>query len=73
MVAQWRGQGAGRALLRAIAALGHSAGIRRISLSVERKNFAQKLYLSEGYQVMDCSGADSDTMVKDFAAGREPS
>jgi hypothetical protein len=40
---------------------------------VERKNFAQKLYLSEGYQVVDRSGADSDTMVKDLAAGREPS
>ena len=73
LAAPWHGQGAGRALLRSIAALGHSAGICRISLSVERKNFAQKLYLSEGYQVVDRSGADSDTMVKDLAAGREPS
>jgi hypothetical protein len=44
-------------------------GIRQISLSVERKNFAQKLYFSEGYQVVDSSGAHSDTMVKDLAPG----
>jgi hypothetical protein len=44
-------------------------GIRQISLSVERKNFAQKLYLSEGYRIVDSSDADSDTMVKDLAAG----
>ena len=35
-----------------------------ISLSVERKNFAQQLYLSEGYRVVDSSDAQSDTMVK---------
>jgi GNAT superfamily N-acetyltransferase len=64
----WRGRGVGRALLRAIAAQARSAGIRRISLSVERKNFAQRLYKSEGYQVVDSSDADSDTMVKDLAA-----
>ena len=66
----WRGRGAGRALLRAIAEQACSAGIRQISLCVERKNFAQKLYISEGYQIVDFSGADSDTMVKDLAAGR---
>jgi hypothetical protein len=43
-----------------------SAGIRQISLSVERKNFAQQLYLSEGYQIVDSSGKDSDTMVKNL-------
>jgi GNAT superfamily N-acetyltransferase len=64
-----RGRGAGRALLRAIAGQARSAGIRQISLSVERKNFARKLYLSEGYQIVDSSDADSDTMVKDLAAG----
>ena len=45
----WRGRGVGRALLRATAEQAQSAGIRQISLSVERTNFAQKLYLSEGY------------------------
>jgi GNAT superfamily N-acetyltransferase len=66
----WRGRGAGRALLRAIAGQARSAGIRQISLSVERKNFAQKLYASEGYQIVDSSDAGSDTMVKHLAAGR---
>jgi GNAT superfamily N-acetyltransferase len=61
---KWRGRGVGRALLRAIAEHARSAGIRQISLSVERKNFAQKLYLSEGYQIVDSSDKDSDTMVK---------
>jgi len=65
----WRRRGVGRALLRALAGQARSVGIRQISLSVERKNFAQKLYLSEGYQVVDSSGADSDTMVKDLAPG----
>ena len=68
----WRGRGVGRALLQALAGQARSAGIRRISLSVERKNFAQKLYLSEGYQVVDASDAHSDTMVKDLAAGGYP-
>ena len=65
----WRSRGVGRALLRAIAGQARSAGIRQISLSVERKNFAQKLYISEGYQTVDSSDASSDTMVKDVAAG----
>jgi GNAT superfamily N-acetyltransferase len=66
----WRGRGVGRALLRAIAEQACSAGIRQISLSVERKNFARELYISEGYRVADSTDADSDTMVKDLAAGR---
>jgi AcrR family transcriptional regulator/GNAT superfamily N-acetyltransferase len=65
----WRGRGVGRALLRAIAGQARSVGIRQISLSVERKNFAQKLYASEGYQIVDSGDAGSDTMVKDLAAG----
>lgn len=60
----WRGRGVGRALLRAVVGQARSAGIRRISLSVERKNFAQQLYLSEGFQIADASDANSDTMVK---------
>jgi GNAT superfamily N-acetyltransferase len=63
----WRGQGAGRALLRGIAGQARRAGIARISLSVERKNFAQKLYLSEGYTIVDSSDVDADTMVRDLA------
>jgi GNAT superfamily N-acetyltransferase len=62
----WRRQGIGRALLRAIAEHARHAGIRQISLSVERKNFAQQLYLSEGYQVVDSSDPQSDTMLNDL-------
>jgi GNAT superfamily N-acetyltransferase len=68
VAASWRGRGVGRALLRAVADQARSAGFERISLSVERKNYAQKLYLSEGYQIVDSSDAESDTMVKDLPA-----
>ena len=43
-----------------------STGIAQISLSVERKNHAQKLYLSEGYRIVDSSDTDSDTMIKNL-------
>ena len=66
VAASWRGRGVGRALLRAIAGWARSTGIKQISLSVERKNYAQKLYISEGYRIVDSSDADSDTMVKDL-------
>lgn len=65
----WRGRGVGRALLRALASQARAAGIWQISLSVERKNVAQKLYLSEGYRIVDSSGAQSDTMVTDLMPG----
>ncbi len=68
VAAGWRGRGAGRDLLRAIAAVAAGAGIGRISLSVERKNFARGLYLSEGYIVVDASDPQSDTMVKKIGA-----
>jgi len=67
VAAPWRGRGVGRALLRATAASAAQAGIMRISLSVERKNFARGLYLSEGYAVIDASDPQSDTMVKSLA------
>jgi GNAT superfamily N-acetyltransferase len=66
VAAGWRGQGVGRALLRAIAGQARARGIARISLSVERKNYAQRLYLSEGYRIVDSSDAQSDTMIKDL-------
>jgi GNAT superfamily N-acetyltransferase len=69
VAASWRGQGVGRALLRAVAYQARLTGIGQISLSVERKNHAQKLYISEGYQIVDSSDADSDTMVKDLQIG----
>ena len=64
VAAAWRGRGVGRDLLRAIAAAAAAAGIRAISLSVERKNFARGLYLSEGFTVVDGTGPQSDTMLK---------
>jgi GNAT superfamily N-acetyltransferase len=66
VAAGWRSRGVGRALLRAIADQARARGIARISLSVERKNYAQRLYLSEGYRVVDSSDAQSDTMIKDL-------
>jgi GNAT superfamily N-acetyltransferase len=63
--AESRGQGAGRALLRELAAAARAAGIRQISLSAGRANYAHGLYLAEGYRVVG-GDHDSDTMVKDL-------
>jgi GNAT superfamily N-acetyltransferase len=64
VTAGWRGRGVGRSLLRAVGSAAAQAGIARISLSVERKNFARGLYLAEGFTVVDASDPGSDTMVK---------
>jgi GNAT superfamily N-acetyltransferase len=69
VTASWRGRGVGRALLRAVAGSAAAAGIGQVSLSVERKNFARGLYLSEGYEVA-AGGPQSDTMVKSLAGTR---
>ncbi len=66
MRAECRGRGAGRALLRALADAARSAGIRQISLSAGRANYAHGLYLAEGYRIVDRTDPDSDTMVKDL-------
>ncbi len=68
----WRGRGVGRGLLRAAAAAAAAAGIRRISLSVERKNAARRLYAAEGFTVTDASDPQSDTMVKTLADSVPP-
>jgi len=49
------------------------AGIGQISLSVERKNFARGLYLSEGFAVVDASDPQSDTMIKSLTHGQSTS
>ena len=59
----WRAQGVGRALLTAVIDQARAEGHTRISLSVERANHAQRLYISEGFSTV-VSGADSDTMVR---------
>jgi GNAT superfamily N-acetyltransferase len=58
----WRARGVGRALLRAVARQAIEAGHARVSLSVERANFAQRLYISEGFVTVE-AGESSDTMV----------
>lgn len=59
----FRAHGVGRALLSAACDLARDGGHQRISLSVERQNFAEKLYRSEGFVVVS-SGDDADTMAK---------
>jgi GNAT superfamily N-acetyltransferase len=59
----WRAQGVGRALLAAVLAQARLSGHTRISLSVERANHAQRLYVSEGFRSV-VRGTDSDTMVR---------
>ncbi len=63
---RWRGRGLGRALLEAIEVRALQADIKKISLNVERKNFAQKLYLAQGYHVLSPGYEGSDIMVKDL-------
>jgi GNAT superfamily N-acetyltransferase len=59
----WRAHGIGRALLHRLVDRARDAGFGRISLSVERGNFATTLYRSEGFAVVR-SGPGRDTMVK---------
>jgi GNAT superfamily N-acetyltransferase len=73
VTAGWRGRGVGRSLLRAVGSAAAQAGIARISLSVERKNFARGLYRAEGFTVTDASDPQSDTMVKVLPGVRQPS
>lgn len=59
----WRAHGVGRALLQSLTDHARGAGYARLSLSVERGNFAATLYRSEGFAVTQ-PGAGRDTMVK---------
>jgi len=59
----WRAHGIGRLLLHRLADQARAAGYARLSLSVERGNFAAVLYRSEGFAVVR-SGIGRDTMVK---------
>ena len=60
---QWRARGIGRALLHGLHEQAAQAGHGRVSLSVDRANFAQRLYRSEGYSVVS-SGDRADVMVR---------
>ena len=59
----WRAHGVGRALMQALTEKARDDGYARLSLSVERGNFAVTLYRSEGFAVTQ-SGFGRDTMVK---------
>ena len=59
----WRAHGVGRALLQRLCEHARGQGFARISLSVERGNFAATLYRSEGFAVVE-AGHGRDTMVK---------
>lgn len=59
----WRAHGVGRALLQHLCAHARTQGFARISLSVERGNFASSLYRSEGFAVTT-PDIGRDTMVK---------
>ena len=59
----WRAHGVGRSLLQRLCDHARAEGYARISLSVERGNFAQTLYRSEGFAVTT-AGHGRDTMVK---------
>ncbi|PCE13522.1 histone acetyltransferase [Microbacterium sp. SZ1] len=59
----WRARGVGRSLLRGVVELAGSQGHARISLSVERENFARNLYRAEGFSVVESTGS-RETMVR---------
>lgn len=58
----WRAHGVGRTLLQALTQQARADGFARLSLSIERGNFAASLYRSEGFAVTQ-SGIGRDTMV----------
>lgn len=59
----WRARGVGRALLQSLTDTARAAGYARVSLSVERGNYAETLYRSEGFTVVRQTSA-RQTMVK---------
>lgn len=63
---RWRGHGVGRALIDELVQQAAAAGIARISLSVQRANPAQALYVRLGFVTVE-SGSDADTMVMTLA------
>jgi ribosomal protein S18 acetylase RimI-like enzyme len=62
----WRAHGTGRALLQRLVDHARGQGYARISLSVERDNYAVSLYRSEGFAVVR-KGMGRDVMVKRLA------
>lgn len=50
---EYRGMGIGTAMLQDMLALLRKKGYKRVSLSVEKRNFAYKMYLKAGFHVVD--------------------
>lgn len=65
VVQAWRGRGVGRALVRAVLDVARERGVQAVSLSVERANFAARLYAAEGFRTVE-SFEDADTMVAEI-------
>ncbi|MFG1916649.1 GNAT family N-acetyltransferase [Micromonospora sp. NPDC048898] len=63
----WRGRGVGRVLLRAALDVARARRTDRVSLSVERANFAAGLYAAEGFRTVE-SFENADTMLADLRA-----
>lgn len=63
VVGIWRGEGIGRELLHGALDSARQHGYRRVSLNVDRDNFASKLYLAEGFLTVE-RGDRADTMVR---------
>lgn len=67
VIASWRGRGVGRTLLRSVLDVARAAGVTAVSLSVERANFAARLYEAEGFRTVESFG-HSHTMLVDLKA-----
>lgn len=63
VVGIWRGEGIGRDLLRAALSQARQQGHSRMSLSVDRLNFAARLYRAEGFHTVERTES-ADTMVR---------
>jgi len=66
VLAEHRGRGVGKALMRAMTEAARQAGLERISLSVDRPNPAVALYRASGYRVVR-ERTHSLVMVLDLA------
>jgi len=69
-----RGRGIGRGLLRTIASRAQDAGIRAISLSVEKDNPAVALYTAAGFRTVAVGDDDrhAQTMLLDLLTWTQP-
>lgn len=64
VVRQWRGQGVGASLLGALIAGATDARITALSLSVERDNYARRLYERFGFRQVDTVGGSLTMLLR---------